>query len=96
MPAYATVQLIMKDVEAFGQYRDVAGEALRKYGGKVVAGGPETEVLEDTGAGDCIMALLEFPDKDSAHGWINDPDLQHIHDKRKAGASTRISLLGAL
>ncbi len=96
MPAYATVQLVLKDREAFARYREHAGNALAKHGGKVIAGGPESEVLEDTGAGDCIMALLEFPNADSARGWIEDPELQHIHDMRKAGASTRVVLLGDL
>ena len=96
MPAYATVQLVLKDKEAFAKYREHAGQALAKHGGKVIAGGPESEVLEDTGAGDCVMVLLAFPDADSARGWINDPELQHIHDMRKAGASTRATLLGDL
>lgn len=96
MPTYATVQLVLKDMEAFGKYREKAGEALAKHGGKVIAGGPKSEVLEDTGAGECVMVLLEFPDADSARGWISDPDLQHIHDMRKAGASTRAMLLGDL
>ena len=93
MPAYATVQLVLKDMEAFGKYREVAGQALGKYNGKFIAGGPNSEVLEDSGAGECIMVLLEFPDADSAKGWINDPELQHIHDMRKAGANTRVCLL---
>ena len=93
MPAYATEQLVLKDIEAFGEYRELAGGALAKHGGKVIAGGPNSEVLEDTGAGECIMVLLEFADADGARGWVNDPDLQHIHDLRKAGANTRAVLL---
>lgn len=96
MPAYATVQLVLKDMEAFGKYREVAGQALAKHGGKVIAGGPESEVLEDTGAGECVMVLIEFSDAEGARGWINDPELQHVHDMRKAGASTRAMLLGNL
>ena len=93
MPAYATVQLVMKDMEAFAKYREKAGEALAMHGGKVIAGGPNAEVVEDTGAGECVMVLLEFADADGARGWISDPDLQHIHDMRKAGANTRAVLL---
>ncbi len=96
MPTYATVQLVLKDMEAFAKYRKVGGEALRKHNGKFIAGGPDSEVLEDTGAGDCIMVLLKFSDADGARGWISDPDLQHIHDLRKAGASTRAVLLPEL
>ena len=96
MAVYATVQLVLKDMEALGKYREVAVEALEKHGGKVIGGGPNSDVLEDTGAGDCIMVLLEFPDTENARGWIDDPDLQHIHDLRKAGASTRIMLMADL
>ena len=95
MPTYATVQLVLKDMEAFAKYREVVGEALRKHNGKFIAGGPDSEVLEDSGAENCIMVLLEFPDADSVRGWINDPDLQHVHDMRKAGANTRVSLLAS-
>ncbi len=95
MPVYATVQLVLKDTDAFGKYREVGGAALRKHGGKFIAGGPESEVLEASGAEDCIMVLLEFPDAESARGWMNDPDLQHVHELRRAGANTRVSLLAA-
>ena len=96
MPTYVTVQLVLKDMEAFARYREVGGDALRKHNGRYIAGGPDSEELENSDAGDCIMVLLEFPDAANARNWINDPELQHVHEMRKAGANTRVSLLAAV
>lgn len=96
MPAYAIVQLTMTDETTFASYREVAGAALAKHGGKVVAGGPNSEVIEDNGLPPNGVALLAFPDAASAKAWIGDPELASVHELRRTGASTRITLLADL
>jgi uncharacterized protein (DUF1330 family) len=96
MPHYVSVQITVKDPEALETYRGKAMDALAKHGGAPFAGGPQAEVLEDTGAGPATALVIEFPDGDAARGWINDPDLADIHALRQKGAQTMITLLPPL
>ncbi|UWQ16369.1 DUF1330 domain-containing protein [Jannaschia sp. M317] len=96
MTAYITVQLVLKDADVFADYRSQASAALAKHGGKILAGGPGSEVLEDTGAGPATAVMAAFPDAEAARAWINDPDLADVHALRKRGAQTMITLLGDL
>lgn len=96
MTSYVVVQLAVKDPAKFGAYREKAGEALAKHGGAVIAGGPDAETLEDTGASETMLALLQFPSPEAARSWIGDPELTDVHALRRAGADTTIKLLPAL
>jgi uncharacterized protein (DUF1330 family) len=93
MPHYVVVQLILKDAEVFAAYRAKGGAALAKHGGQPIAGGPEIEVLEDTGAGPSTCLIVAFPDAEAARAWINDPELAEVHAMRRDGAQTTILLL---
>ena len=50
-------------------------------------------MLEDNGAGATTNVVLEFPSRDVAEAWFNDPDLTETHAKRRATAKTTIVLL---
>ena len=95
MPAYVVVQLAPKDEETLKRYYEVGGAAVRKHGGKPLAGGPAKQVLEDNGGGIPAHVLLSFPDEAAARAWIEDPELADTHAMRRAGAHTTITLLPA-
>ena len=92
MPAYVTVQIAMKDAEAFDAYRKVAGPALGKHGAKPVSAG-QAEVLHDAGIGIAPSVLLEFADADAARAWIADPQIADVHALRNKGADVTLTLL---
>jgi uncharacterized protein (DUF1330 family) len=96
MTHYVAVQIVPKDMEVLNRYFAVGRAALEKHGGKVVAGGPDSKVLEDNGAGDPVKVLAQFPDAASAEAWINDPELADVHAMRREGAHTTITLLPPL
>jgi len=91
---YAYAKLTVTNSEALAQYRDVAGAALEKHGGKAVAAAGEFTVLEGTPDVPNIAALLSFPDKEAALAWINDPEISDVHDLRRSGGKSEILLLG--
>ncbi len=93
MPCYAVVQLVPTDQEKLAEYRTHAVEAVKKHFGRPFAGGPGTEVLEDTGAGSTMVLVAEFPTAENARAWIGDPELADIHALRRAGAKSTIMLL---
>jgi len=93
MPHYVVVQLAPKDQPTLDEYFKVGGAAVKKHGGQPIAGGPNAEVLEDNGGGIPAKVLLSFPDAESAHAWMNDPELAEVHALRRNGGHTTMTLL---
>ncbi|SFM60478.1 DUF1330 domain-containing protein [Shimia aestuarii] len=91
---YAYAKLTVTNPEALAAYREQAGPALARHGGKVEQGSAEALVLD--GAPDLpdVAAILSFPDRASAEGWINDPDLADVHALRRSAGASDIVLLG--
>ena len=93
MTAYALVTLTITNPDSFAEYRDLAGPALAKYSAKPFARSGEAEVIEGDIAAPTVTVILEFPDRAAAQGWINDPDLAHVHEKRRNSGRSNIILM---
>lgn len=91
---YAYAKLTVQNPDALVAYREQAGPALARHGGKVEQATTETTALDGTPDLPDVAALLSFPDKDAALGWINDPDLKELHDLRRSTGASVIVLLG--
>lgn len=91
---YAYAKLTVTNPQALAEYRDVAGAALAKHGGKVESAAREFAVLD--GAPDIpdVAALLSFPDREAALAWSTDPDLADVHALRQSAGGSDILLLG--
>ena len=91
---FAYAKLTVINPEALSEYREKAGPALARHGGKVEQGSAEPLVLD--GAPDLpdVAAILSFPDRASAMNWMNDPDLADIHALRRSAGGSDIVLLG--
>ena len=93
MTTHAVVTLRVTNPESLGQYREKAGEALARHGGAVVQASPELTAIEGTPDLPTAMAIVRFPDRAAATAWIEDPDLQAVHDLRRNSGTTEIILL---
>ena len=91
---YAYAKLTVTKPEALAEYRDIAGEALAKHGGKVEVGTAEFTVLDGDPDQPNVAALLSFPDRESALAWANDAELADIHALRRSAGRSDILLLG--
>jgi len=96
MSHYAVVQLVPTNADALAEYRKDALSAVHKHGGSAFAGGPESIVLEDGGAGATTVLIVRFPDAKAGQAWIDDPDLAALHALRNKGAKSTIVLLPEL
>lgn len=96
MTHYAVVQIVPTDADALAEYRKGALAAVQKHGGDRFAGGPQSKVLEDGGAGSTEVLIAAFPSQDAALNWMNDPELQDLHALRNKGAKSTIVLLPGL
>ncbi|MBT8455604.1 MAG: DUF1330 domain-containing protein [Rhodobacteraceae bacterium] len=90
---YAYAKLTVTNPDALAAYRDVAGEALARHGGKVESASAEFTVLDGTPDVPQVAALLSFPDKASATAWANDPELSDIHALRRSAGGSDIVLM---
>lgn len=91
---YAYVKLTVTNPKALAEYRDVAGAALAKHGGKVESGAMEFTVLDGAPDMPNAAAVLSFPNKEAAIAWSNDPELADVHALRRSAGGSDILLLG--
>lgn len=93
MTTYAVAYLTVQDPATFAAYRDRAGEALAKHGGRVAAVSPLPLRLEGSLDQPGAMALLAFEKAGAAEAWHADPELAELHNLRRRGADISIFVL---
>jgi len=84
--AYVLVDVDVTDAEHYDRYRPLAASSVEQYGGRYLARGGESEVLE----GDRVpkrLVVIEFPDADAARRWYHSPEYSDAKATR-AGAAT--------
>ncbi|SLN26887.1 DUF1330 domain-containing protein [Pseudooctadecabacter jejudonensis] len=74
MPAYAIVQVDVKDADEYAKYAELAGPAVAKYGGEFLARGGKVEVMEGTTRARCV--IVKFADMDTAKTFYHSPEYQ--------------------
>ena len=85
MPAYVVAMVNVTDPEKYQGYAKLAGPASDKSGGKFLARGGKSEVLE----GKFPFARLvinEFPTVEAAKRFWNSPEYQEARSKRLVAA----------
>ena len=93
MSIQALALITVTDAAALEKYREIAGEALAKHGGKVVAGDPAPTVLEAAFEAPTLVATLSFPNVEAAKAWREDPALADAHALRNSGGKSTIVIL---
>ena len=91
---YAYAMLTVLNPSALEAYREKAGAALAKHGGKVETASNEFTVLDGAPDKPNVAALLSFPDQAAAMAWAEDPDLKDLHALRQSAGASDILLLG--
>jgi uncharacterized protein (DUF1330 family) len=86
--AYVLVEIAVTDPEAFEAYKPLAEVALEAYGGRYLARGGETALLEGVGLPSRVT-LLEFPDLDTATTWYSSPEYGEARAARAGAATAR-------
>jgi uncharacterized protein (DUF1330 family) len=73
MTAYIIFDIEVTDPVGYEDYKRLASPTLAIYGGKYIARGGNTEVLE----GEWIpkrLVILEFENSERAKAWLNSPE----------------------
>ncbi len=95
MPAYVIVDIDVQDRILYEEYKRLAPASIAKYGGKYLARGGATEVLE----GDWIpkrFVILEFESVARAREWVNSPEYAPARNLRQQCATAHMILTEGL
>lgn len=92
MPAYVIVEIEVHDAVRYEDYKQTAAAAVAAHGGRYLARGGRTELLE----GDRQPArtvILEFPSFEQARAWWSATDYAPAKALRQATATSRMVLV---
>ena len=88
---YVVANIRVKDQEKFQQFSGMAGPALKKYGGKVLARGPDADRLEGDVSG--IVMMIEFESKEAANIFYYSEEYQTAKAIREACSETDFMII---
>ena len=77
---FAATQSV-NDPAGFGEYQQLAGATLEKYGGKFLGGGDKIEVMDGNWSPKAVV-MIEFESIAKAKEWYNSPEYQAALPKR--------------
>ena len=87
MPAYVVLDIAVTDPGRFDEYRRLAPPAIAAFGGRYLARGGKTEVLEGNWTPNRIV-VLEFPTPEQAKRWLESSQYREARALRHAAATT--------
>lgn len=91
MSAYVIVDIDIRDAATYARYRELAPPSIAAYGGRYLARGGETRVLEGDWAPQRVV-ILEFPDAARAAAWWASPEYAPAKALRHSCASADMIL----
>ena len=83
MPAYVIAHIDVKDPVRYEDYKKMSPVSIQKFGGRFIARGGKTEVLEGSWQPKRLV-LLEFPSVERAREWWASDDYRPARDLRQA------------
>ena len=88
---YVVANIRVKDQEKFQQFSGMAGPAIKKYGGKVLARGSHADRLEGDVSG--IVMMIEFESKEAAHVFYRSEEYQAAKAVREECSNTDFMII---
>ena len=88
---YLVANIRIKDKERFQEFSGMAGPVIKKFGGKVLARGPEAERLEGDVEGTVMM--IEFESKETAKKFYFSEGYQNAKAIRDACSETDLMII---
>jgi uncharacterized protein (DUF1330 family) len=87
---YLVANIRVTDQERFQQFSGMAGPAIKKYGGKVLARGPVADRLEGDVSG--IVMMIEFETKEAANTFYHSEEYQAAKAIREECSDTDLMI----
>ena len=93
MTAYLIADVTVTDDAWVPEYAARVHEIAARHGGCYLSRSGNIDTLEGKPLGSTLVALIEFPSKDAARAFANDPDYAPFAQARKAGSVGNFHLL---
>ena len=87
---YLVANIRVTDQDKFQEFAGMAGPAIKKYGGKVLARGPVADRLE--GDVDGIVMMIEFESKEAANKFYHSNEYQAAKAVREECSDTDLMI----
>ncbi|MBU1106717.1 MAG: DUF1330 domain-containing protein [Candidatus Riflebacteria bacterium] len=91
MAAYVILDIDIKDPAGYEDYKKRGAATLQKYGGKPLARGGKTEILEGDWNPPRVV-MIEFKSLEDAKLWYNSPEYSEAKKLRQKSAETNVIL----
>jgi uncharacterized protein (DUF1330 family) len=88
LSAYIVIELDITNLAAMGPYRAAVGATIEQYGGRFLARGGATELIEG-GPEPKRIVIIEFPDTATFKRWYNSHEYKKILPGRLDNSTAR-------
>jgi uncharacterized protein (DUF1330 family) len=95
MTAYVIVDIDVHDPAHYEEYKRLAAPTIELYGGKYLARGGKTEILEGDWSPNRLV-ILQFDSVDQAKTWLNSPEYSEAKRIRHDTATSNMVLIEGL
>ena len=95
MKAYVLAEIEVEDPERYEKYKALAPPVIAAHGGRYLARGGRTELLEGDRAPKRTV-ILEFPSLEQAKAWWSSIDYAEAKALRQASARTHMLIVEGL
>ena len=95
MPAYVIVEIEVLDPVLYEQYKALAPASIAAHGGRYIARGGRTELLEG-GEPPKRVVILEFENVERAKAWLVSPEYREARALRQRAARSRMIVIEGL
>ncbi|PCJ23490.1 MAG: hypothetical protein COA96_11610 [SAR86 cluster bacterium] len=89
---YLILDFSISDTQGFMEYVQRIPAHIEKHGGKYIVEGMVPEILEGNWKPETIV-VLEFPSKEHARAFIDDPEAEFLFDIRKNTTNSKLILV---
>ena len=92
MPAYVVVDIKVNDPVGYEEYKVLAPPSITVYGGKYLARGGQTEVLEGDWSPSRLV-ILQFDSIEQAKKWLNSSEYSAARAMRHKTTTTNMVVI---
>jgi len=93
MSAFLIAEVSVTDPAWIPDYAGVVHDIAAKHGGRYLSRSGVIDTVEGPENEDTVIALIQFPDKASAHAFVADADYAPYKKAREDGARSRIRII---
>lgn len=93
MTVYLIADVEVTDAAWVPDYAARVHHLVERHGGRYLSRSGQVEQLEGEQAASTLIALLQFPSREAALSFVQDPDYAPFAKARQAGSNSRFRLI---